>query len=332
MGHSAEAESGPTGSRQGGWSLSEFLNLLDLRGQTWCIVDIRQSGGFSLPPHDGVWFYAALKGSVRIAGVGGETLLLDSGQVRMILSGEAHAVRSAPDAPTTTLDFLREERMVDSPQAITIGTGPLVAQLLCARLKVTWPSGLRRAAMPASVIIGGDTHRNQINMPLIETLQRYSVGAGAAAIMTRMAALWLAITLRGHPQCPLLFRMSATNDPIAYALQLIDADLGTDWSVERLARRAGMSRSSFAARFTAEVGQTPMELVTERRMQQAAALLQEGDLKIVEISARVGYHSEAAFSRRFTRFFNCSPGAMRTRARSQANEPPALRPAVLEPA
>src|SRR5690606_3820955 len=72
--------------RQPGWSLSEFLSLLDLRGQTWCIVEIRTSGGLSLPPHDGVWFYSALKGSARIATAAGEVIELTSGQVGMILS------------------------------------------------------------------------------------------------------------------------------------------------------------------------------------------------------------------------------------------------------
>ena len=81
-----------------------------------------------------------------------------------------------------------------------------------------------------------------------DPLQRFSVGAGSTALLTRLAALWLAITLRNHPQCPLLFRMSASADPIAHALQLIDADIASEWSVERMARKVGMSRSSFAAR------------------------------------------------------------------------------------
>ena len=58
-----------------------------------------------------------------------------------------------------------------------------------------------------------------------------------------------------------------------------------------------------------------MEVITERRMQYAAELLQQGELKIIEISARAGYRSEAAFSRRFTRYFGVSPGSMRRRAR-----------------
>lgn len=303
----------PPGADRGrsGWSLSEFLNLLDLRGQTWCVVELRGSAGFNLPGDDGVSFYGVMKGQVRIAGIAGGTIELKQGEVQIVLSGEAHAVRTEPDSPTGVLDFLRHEQSVDTPPTFTIGTGPLTARVLCARLKVTWPAGLRRAAMPSSVKIAEEVLGSEINVVRTETLQRFSVGPGSTALLTRLAALWLAITLRGHPQCPLLFRMSASNDPIAQSLQLIDADLAADWSVERMARKVGMSRSSFAARFTAEAGQTPMELLTEKRMHAAAEMLQQSRTKIAEISARVGYNSEAAFSRRFTRYFGMSPGAMR---------------------
>jgi transcriptional regulator GlxA family with amidase domain len=178
---------------------------------------------------------------------------------------------------------------------------------------------LRRAAMPTSVRIEEQVLGNELNVVRTETLQRFSVGAGSTALLTRLAALWLAITLRNHPQCPLLFRMSASADPIAHALQLIDADIACDWSVERMARKVGMSRSSFAARFTAEAGQTPMELLTEKRMHAAADLLQHSRIKIAEISARVGYQSEAAFSRRFARFFGMAPGQMRHGTSHTAN-------------
>jgi AraC-like DNA-binding protein len=285
--------------------------MLELRGHTWCIVEIRTSGGFSLPPHDGVWFYGALKGSVRIADVCEGMLELSPGEVRMILSGTAHCLRTAPDSPTVPLDFLRADRNVDTPPIFTIGKGPLVAQILCARLNVNWPPGLRRAAMPPSVCVGSDSWGRDIAATRAQTLQLFASGAGATALLTQLAALMLSLALRSHPQCALLFRMSATDDPIAHALQLVSADPAANWSVDLLAHKVGMSRSSFAAHFSAQVGRTPMELITERRMQLASCLLQETDLKLADISAKAGYHSESAFSRRFRQYFRISPGQMR---------------------
>jgi AraC-like DNA-binding protein len=149
-------------------------------------------------------------------------------------------------------------------------------------------------------------------------LQMTSAGPGAAALLTRLAALMLTSALRNHPQCLLLFKSSEWNDPIAHALHLIGADPSADWSVALLAQKVGMGRSSFAARFTTQIGRTPMEVITERRMQYAAELLNQGELKIIEISARAGYRSEAAFSRRFTHYFGVSPGSMRRNAHADA--------------
>ncbi len=301
-------------------TLSEFLNLLDLRGQTWCFVDIRSSGGFTLPPNDAALFYAVIHGSVRITGMSGAALELRANNVAIILSGEAHALRTCDDSPTRTLDFLRDGREVDIPPTFTIGgSGPLVARVLCAKLTVPWPGGLRRIALPPAVTLGTDRQQNRYASSAsalrVETLLMASTGSGAAVLLTRLATLMLTLVLRNHPQCLLLMRSSAWNDPIAHAQHLIDSDPTADWSVAHLARKVGMGRSSFAARFAQEIGRTPMEVITERRMQYAACLVQQGEMKIAEIGARAGYRSEAAFSRRFAHHFGLSPSSMRRNAR-----------------
>ena len=225
-------------------TLSEFLTLLDLRGQTWCFVDIRSSGGFSMPPNDAVLFYAVVQGSVQIAGISGGTIELTPGNVAMILSGEAHALRTAGDSPTRRLDFLCDEQAVDVPPTITIGrNGPTTARVLGARLKVSWPAGLRRMSMPPAVMLG-TSGSNYSNLSAIrtETLQLSAAGAGAAALLTRLASLMFTTSLRNHPQCLLLFKSSEWSDPIAHALHLIGSDPSADWSVARLARKVGMGR------------------------------------------------------------------------------------------
>lgn len=300
-------------------TLSEFLNLLNLRGQTWCFVDFKGGAGFSIPPNDAVLFYAVLQGQVTLAGSSGGATDLQPGNVAMVLSGEPHSLRSGPTGQIGRLDFLCDEHIVDVPPTITLGRSKTsTAHVLCAKLRVSWPAGLRRVSMPPMVMLGGEHAPFSSLSPLrTQTLQLTSTGAGAAALLTRLAALMLTLALRNHPQCLLLFNSSAWNDPIAYALHLISSDLAADWSVERLAHKVGMGRSSFAARFSAQVGRTLTEVIAERRMQYAVELLQQGDLKISELSERVGYRSEAAFSRRFRRHFGVSPGSMRRNIRDK---------------
>src|ERR1700738_2014283 len=72
-----------------------------------------------------------------------------------------------------------------------------------------------------------------------------------------------------------------------------------------------MSRSAFAARFTELVGEPAMRYVARWRMHVALTWLKEDDAPLCNIASRLGYESEAAFSRAFKRFIGVSPGAVR---------------------
>lgn len=110
-----------------------------------------------------------------------------------------------------------------------------------------------------------------------------------------------------------MFRDSNLHNPIARAVQYLELHPFQHWTVETLARKVGMSRANFAARFVAETGKTPFDVLTAERMRLAATFIRDTGLKVSEISERVGYRSESAFSRRFTDHFGMSPGSMRAR-------------------
>lgn len=76
-----------------------------------------------------------------------------------------------------------------------------------------------------------------------------------------------------------------------------------------------MSRSSFAERFNALVGKTPMEFLAEWRMQLARRWLEQDRLSVAEVAVRCGYQSESAFSKAFNRIVGVGPGEFR-RARA----------------
>lgn len=82
------------------------------------------------------------------------------------------------------------------------------------------------------------------------------------------------------------------------------------WTVELLARRAGLSRSMLADRFAGLVGQPPMQYLALWRMQLASRRLLDGEA-VASVAAGVGYHSEAAFSRTFKKLVGQSPAAWR---------------------
>jgi AraC-like DNA-binding protein len=244
----------------------------------------------------------------------------------VVLSGEAHALRTSTDSNASTHDFLRESRTVDVPPTFPLGSGRVQARVLSGRLQADWPGEVNRASLPSLLRISGEgSPAAALLRP--DAVAMAGMGAGSTALLTRLAALLLVAGLRADPRCRQLFA-PPRRDPIAQALQLIEANPSASWTVERLARSVGMGRSNFAAHFTQEVGRAPMEVVAEQRMEHAATLLRLGKLKIAEISEMAGYSSEAAFSRRFTRHFGVSPSQMRERARASEAEGVVRQPAV----
>jgi len=265
-----------------------------------------------------------LHGSARIACTGGAMVDLCQGDAVIVLSGEAHALRTSPGAPAATHPFLRDEASVDVPPSLAIGSGRVAARVLSGKLRATWPGQVNRATLPSLLAFGQTDGGPFAAMLRPEALPLAGIGPGSAALLTRLAALMLVSGLRADPRCRQIFA-PARQDPIADALRLIEANPAANWTVERLARSVGMGRSNFAAHFTQAIGRAPMEVVAEQRMEHAAGLLRQGKLKIAEISELAGYGSEAAFSRRFTRHFGLSPSQMRDRARQEASE---ARPAA----
>jgi len=81
--------------------------------------------------------------------------------------------------------------------------------------------------------------------------------------------------------------------------------------VDELAHAAGTSRSVLTERFSRLLGQSPMQYLTEWRMQLAADLLRSTSLKLADIAERVGYGSDAAFSRAFRRHVGTWPAEFR---------------------
>lgn len=111
---------------------------------------------------------------------------------------------------------------------------------------------------------------------------------------------------------------------IGAAIGAMHADPSRRWTVEALARRAGMSRTAFAVRFRRIVGLSPMAHLTRWRMVVAADRLERSSDTVNSIAASVGYESESAFAAAFKRVMGCPPrrraGRLETDRQRRASE------------
>jgi AraC-like DNA-binding protein len=97
------------------------------------------------------------------------------------------------------------------------------------------------------------------------------------------------------------------NKQMGAALRAMHDDPAQRWTLQELAERAGMSRSSFALKFKATVGASPMDYLTRWRMLLAGDRLASSSDPISVIALSLGYESESAFSTAFKRVMDCSP-------------------------
>lgn len=108
------------------------------------------------------------------------------------------------------------------------------------------------------------------------------------------------------------------DEPIGRALAALHRNPARAWTLQSLAREAGISRSVLAERFTQFVGHPPIEYLTSWRMQLAANQLRSSTESVAEIANRVGYESEAAFSRAFKKAVGAPPSEWRKTPQTSA--------------
>jgi AraC-like DNA-binding protein len=98
------------------------------------------------------------------------------------------------------------------------------------------------------------------------------------------------------------------------AIEAMHSGLDRIWSVESLAREARMSRSAFALKFKAVLGQTPLEYLTQWRMHKASDMIRSNNTSFSEVASSVGYGSQSSFSRVFTREMGVAPREYRRKS------------------
>ena len=145
---------------------------------------------------------------------------------------------------------------------------------------------------------------------------------GSSLVVSRLADILFIHTIRaylndnGAPRDGWLAAMS--DRQIGETVRAIHEDIAAPWTVEKLAARAAMSRSAFAARFKELVGQPPMDYLARWRMYQASSLIRYNAAGLADIAESIGYESEIAFARAFKRVTGSTPSEYRRQHNTQA--------------
>lgn len=298
----------------GGGGLSDVLSRVTATAADWRLVRLGAGGAARLPRSDFATIYMVADGTLNLTASRPGRKTLRRGDVAILLHGECHRIHAVGSEAIDRLVTLEHDSANDSPAPIQVGEGKALAEVLVGQLSLEWPSQLTpRAALPGVLTMRGSDRSAVGSLDvLLSHISAAVVGAGGSAYLSKLAEIMIikALRLYGIGGGDLLLgQKSPTDRPFEPVTRMIDENLARPWTVAELAQSVGMSRSAFAASFSRGVGQSPIDYVTEQRLQRAARLLADPGQAIAEISSKVGYQSVAAFTRRFKQRFGQAPGA-----------------------
>ena len=273
-----------------------------------------------------VSYHIVTEGACWATLLGGRPVHLEAGDILVIPHGDPYAMSSAPglrsEAPAdAVLTFFRQMATGGLPSVVVEGGGgPERAKIICGFLGCdirpfnpvleTLPRLVHVRRPPASS--ADDRLGHVIEFALAESRQRRS---GGRCVLLRLSEVLFVEVVRRYldalPAGPTGW-LAGLRDPIVgHAVALLHDRPAHSWTLERLAKDVGVSRSTLADRFTQFVGKPPMRYLAHWRMQLAARLLSDGTAKVSAVALDVGYDSEAAFSRAFKKIVGMAPAAWR---------------------
>ncbi|MCC6622949.1 MAG: AraC family transcriptional regulator [Deltaproteobacteria bacterium] len=313
--------------------VSDLLHAVRLRGAVYFAVEASapwvaeappaaQLASHIMPgaPHV-IEYHAVVSGRVFASLVDGPAVELGPGDIVLFPKGDAHVMASAPgmrgprDLPHRAR--ARHERLpilVDFAAA----DAPDRARLICGFLACD--------ALPFNPLLGslprllhvprGERTRHVMLDHMVEAalVESRAPRPGGEAALARMSELMFVEVVRNHLATITTSAggwLSGLRDPIVgRALGALHARPAIEWTLDKLGREVGASRSTLAERFTDLVGEPPMQYLTRWRMQLAASRIADG-ATLAEVAPEVGYGSEASLSRAFKKVVGVAPAEWR---------------------
>lgn len=311
-------------------ALTAVLAVAGVRGTVAATLNAAEPWGLALDAVPGAAFHAVTDGLAWLRISGRPDVRLMPGDVVLLPAGTAHVLASAPGADTVPFDHLAAEQALAAGDELHLGAGIAQTRILCASYHqdpaVTVPL---LTLLPDMLHIASHQAGAALDTTLLLLAQEISrPRPGAAAVLDRIVDILLVQLLRSWlDTAPAHDRtaswLSALTDPVAGpALAVLHTQPGHDWTIPSLAAAIGVSRATLARRFPAQVGCTPAAYLTRWRMDLAAVRLRDTDDTVGTIARSLGYTSEYAFNRAFTRARHIPPGRYRTRSRDTQHHMP----------
>lgn len=301
--------------------LTEVLDTLRMEGSLYFPTDFTSPWGLDVPADNNVCrFHVVTQGRCWITvPAAGASRLLSQGDLALVPHGNRHLLQDRPETTVEGLNDVLAATEYPGDGVLEWGAGGERTRMVCGYFafdkEVVHPliDGLPPLLhVPASPGYDFGWMDHLVRFIATETAE---ARPGARAIASRLSEILFIQSVRYQSERAtetVPFLRTLVDERLGRAVRAIHARPAHDWTLETLAQEAGMSRTAFSQAFSESMGMTATDYLTFQRMQEARQLL-AADLSAEQVAPRVGYRSEAAFARRFKRFFGEAPGAYRRR-------------------
>lgn len=300
--------------------LGEALHFLRMSGVFYCRSEFTTPWALELPPFAAcLMFHVVTAGQCWLEVEGAERCLLRPGDLALVPHGEGHRLVSDAGLPGSKLFDIPRELISDRYEILRLGGGGTPATTICGVVRFDDPAADHLIRLLPRLIrvdawTAPDAEWIQSTLRFMAAEAR-ELRAGGETIITRLADILVIQAIRSwiarDPAAQTGWLGAFRDAHIGRAIATIHRDPSHPWTVGGLAAHVGMSRSAFAARFTQLVGEPAMHYVARWKMHAARMWLAEGSSTMGQIASRLGYESEAAFSRAFKRVTGQTPGKVR---------------------
>lgn len=308
--------------------LAELLRDTGLRRRVLGLHVLSPAVALRFPCDRSIGLHLVLRGPVHVhaAGLPGP-LVLESSDVAVIARGCGHDLSVQGQIDGLEVQFIGAQAIADDVSPADAGSvisgayqfwnaplHPFFAELpawtvlRAAALPKLGPLALSTSLVEAE-LSGSEAGRSIIVHGLLDVVFAYAMRE-VCARCAQAGAGW----------------SQASRDPqIQRVLALMQEDCAYPWTLEELARRAGLSRTALAQRFRDTMGDTPLNHLRTLRMQRAMQLLSETEQRLEAVAAAVGYQDAFGFSKVFKRTLGLSPREFRQRDAAERQLPWRLR-------
>ena len=306
-------------------ALADVLEVARVSGSVLAHIHAHEPWGLDLLLENGAACHAVTAGSIWLEVDGEPAQRLMPGDVVLLPTGLRHLLLSAPGVPARRYDAdLKAELVTDAGDLVIPGPGP-PSRFLCAGFsydnELAHPllSLLPPVLHVSAADEGPETPLQSTLRLLMGELSRHQIGSEAAVerlievLFVHVLRSWLDTSADSTPPSWLTGLRDAV---VARALGLLHSQPERAWTIDELAAAVHVSRSTLVRRFNDLVGEPPAAYLTRWRMELAARLLRESEQPVGRISHLVGYTSEFAFSRAFSKHRGEPPGRYRKRIKS----------------